>query len=58
MILSVRADFFGSAAGGGAALELRAPRSGASKQLTIFFEIRSNFSQMVPGAGLEPTRGI
>jgi len=35
----------GSAAGGGAALELRAPRSGASKQLTIFFEIRSNFSE-------------
>jgi len=43
--LSVRADYFGSAAGGGAALELRAPRSGASKQLTIFFEISSNFSK-------------
>ena len=35
----------GSAAGGGAAPELRAPRSGASKQLTIFFEISSNFSK-------------
>jgi len=35
----------GSAAGGGAALELRAERSEASKQLTIFFEMRSNFSK-------------
>ncbi len=40
-----RAKKNGSAAGGGAALELRALRSGASKQLTIFFEIRSNFSK-------------